>query len=145
MTPADRPPADRPAADRPPADRPRADLGRNRRIIKTADFRTVYATRARAGDGRLVAYARVRPGGGVTRLGLSVGKRCGDSVRRNRVKRLLREAFRLARAEFGEGFDIVLVPLAGGFTFEDADRAVRSLVPQAISRARKAAEGAARQ
>ena len=47
-----------------------------------------------------------------TRLGLAVSKRCGNSVRRNRLKRRLREAFRLSRAELPAGLDLVIQPRA---------------------------------
>lgn len=111
----------------------RATLRRCQRILKTSDFRAVYAARARAGDGRLVAYAK--PNGlEVTRLGVSVGKRCGPAVRRNRIKRLLREAFRRARPAFPNGYDIVLVPVGADYTFANVDASLRALVPEAIRR-----------
>lgn len=54
----------------------------------------------------------VRPNGlGTSRLGLSVGRSTWRrAVRRNRVRRIFREAFRLARPELPAGLDIVLVP-----------------------------------
>ena len=112
---------------------PRATLGRSQRILKTSEFRAVYAARARAGDGRLVVYARAN-GLAVTRLGVSVGKRCGDSVRRNRIKRLIREAFRQVRAEFPSGYDVVVVPVGRDYSFTEIDRGIRALLPQAIGR-----------
>lgn len=43
-------------------------------------------------------------------MGLSVGKRCWKSaVRRNRVRRVFREAFRLVQAQLPEGIDVVLI------------------------------------
>lgn len=53
----------------------------------------------------------------VPRLGLSVGRSFGNSVRRSRIKRLLREAFRLSRHEFprradGTSYDLILAPRA---------------------------------
>ena len=42
------------------------------------------------------------------RLGLSVGKRVGSAVRRNAVKRRIREAFRLLQHELPRGFDVVV-------------------------------------
>ena len=116
-----------------PPSQPRATLGRSQRILKTSEFRAVYAARARAGDGRLVVYARAN-GLAVTRLGVSVGKRCGDSVRRNRIKRLIREAFRQVRAEFPTGYDVVVVPVGRDYTFAEMDRGIRALLPQAIGR-----------
>jgi len=131
MTQSDLPRDARPAV-------PRLTLRRKERLRKTVQFKAAYAGRARAGDGSLVAYALAN-GLAVTRLGVSVGKRCGGSVQRNRIKRLLREAFRLARAEFPPGYDIVLVPLEKGGTFAALQRSVRALVPEAIRRARVAA------
>ena len=115
--------------------RRRATLRPNERLRSTAQFRAVYRERARAGDGRLVAYARA--GGDTTRLGLSVGRRCGNAVQRNRIKRLLREAFRRLRPDLPAGYDIVLVPLGRGYTFDEVDRRLRDLVPQAIRRAER--------
>jgi len=119
-----------------PGHRDRATLRRCQRLLKTTEFRAVYAGRARAGDGRLVAYAR--PNGlDATRLGLSVGKRCGGSVQRNRIKRFLREAFRQARAAFPRGYDVVLVPVGKAYTFAEVDASIRILVPEAIRRAER--------
>jgi ribonuclease P protein component len=49
----------------------------------------------------------------LSRLGLVVSKKVGDSVRRNRVKRLFREAFRLNKDRLPGGFDLVVAPLPG--------------------------------
>ncbi len=46
---------------------------------------------------------------GITRLGVTVTKKAGNAVKRNRIKRLLREFFRLNKAQFPQGYDIVII------------------------------------
>lgn len=51
--------------------------------------------------------------GGPTRLGLSVSRKVGGAVCRNRWKRLIREAFRQSRATLPPGLDLVVRPKRG--------------------------------
>lgn len=79
------------------------------RIRKTAEFRAVYGRKARASDQCLLVYAREN-GLGHPRLGLSVSRKVGNAVVRNRWKRLIREAFRLNIARLPRGVDLVVIP-----------------------------------
>ena len=83
-------------------------FGRSRRIILTRDFARAYEARRSGVDQNLAVYA-VPNGLTQSRLGLSVSRRVGDSVARNHIKRLLREAFRTSLGELPEGFDLVAV------------------------------------
>ncbi len=47
----------------------------------------------------------------VTRLGITASKRVGNSVKRNRIKRLIREFFRLNKQQIPEGYDIMIIAL----------------------------------
>jgi len=66
------------------------------------------------------------------RLGLGVAKKMfRKAVARNRAKRLIREAFRLERPNFGGGLDLVIRPKVRELTLEDLRRSLRTLVPKA--------------
>src|SRR5947209_14390597 len=78
-------------------------------LRRGSDFRRVYERRRSASDAWLIVYAC--PNGlPHARLGLSVSRKVGGAVRRNRLRRLYREAFRLTRADLPTGLDLVLIP-----------------------------------
>ena len=88
------------------------DFPKKVRVRSKLDFDRVYQQGTRLSD-RLLLINGLRTDGPLTRLGLAVSKRCGNAVARNRWKRLLREAFRLSRAELPSGLNIVVQPRAG--------------------------------
>ncbi len=78
-------------------------------LRKGADFRRAYERRRSASDPWVIVYAC--PNGlPYLRLGLSVSRKVGPAVRRNRLRRLYREAFRLTRHLMPTGLDLVLIP-----------------------------------
>lgn len=82
------------------------------RIRRTSDFRRCYLRRCSVADDVLIVYGceNELP---YPRLGLSVSRKVGGAVDRNRWKRVLREAFRLLRHELPEGVDLVIIPRPG--------------------------------
>ena len=70
-------------------------------------FRRLYATSGHASS-CLVLYAR-KNRTATNRVGITVSKKLGHAVVRNRVRRRLREVYRLNEAKFQPGWDIVVV------------------------------------
>ncbi len=91
---------------------PRPTLHSVQRIRASAHFQRVYAARKSVNTSEVtVAYG---PNGlGYSRLGVSVSTKHGNAVRRNRIKRVFRAAFREVRAALPVGFDYVLIPRKG--------------------------------
>lgn len=78
------------------------------RLTKSADYAKVLRRGVRV-DGRLFNVAAALNQRAHHRLGLTVGRRVGGAVQRNRAKRLLRDAYRRRRRRSGVGCDLVLV------------------------------------
>lgn len=82
---------------------------RRGRLSRSAEFDRVYRQGRSHGNRALVLYAFPRGDDAPPRLGLSVSRRVGGAVERNRVKRLIREAFDGAAAALPPGYDVVVV------------------------------------
>lgn len=105
------------------------------RVVRKGDFDAAFATGARASCRAFLVLARAN-GLGLARIGISTGRRFGAAHRRNRAKRLLREAFRLNYGAFPAGFDFVVVPRGDGFP--DELKQVLELLAEAARRASQA-------
>ena len=70
-------------------------------------FQRLYRSRG-AADGLLVLYAR-RNKSGINRVGVTVSKKLGKAHIRNRIRRRVREVYRLNEDRFQPGWDIVVV------------------------------------
>ncbi len=113
---------------------PPARFRPHERILDPAAFRLAFERRKSASDGSLIVYG-VANGLDHPRLGISASKRkIRKASDRNRFKRLVREAFRLRKAELPAGVDLVVVPRGGpALTFEQATTSLPDLA-RAVAR-----------
>ena len=137
---------------------PHGRFQKTQRLVSPADFERVYGFRMSAASGPLVLYARPRVAGeaaavgrsgqGLARLGVSVSRRIGNAVVRNRWKRRLREAFRAVQGRLPAGGDFVVVvrsgtPSAGAEAAKEIEETIVSLAARVTGRPANAAAAAA--
>ncbi len=90
------------------ADAKRVSFPKSKRLVSNRQFKAVLDRRLAVSDELLLLYIAANDLG-CRRLGISVGKSCGNAVVRNRLKRLLREAFRQSQDQIPAGLDYLLM------------------------------------
>jgi ribonuclease P protein component len=88
----------------------RLGLPASRRIRKRREFLSVQERGSRVSLPSLLLLVRARPDEQPARLGITVTRKFGGAVSRNRAKRLIREAFRLSPGVVPNGVDVVVIP-----------------------------------
>jgi ribonuclease P protein component len=107
-------------------------LPRECRVARRAEYDAVYREGRRRSSREFTIF--VRPNGlERSRFGWSIKKALGSAVRRNRIRRRLREILRLHRQEISPGWDIVIHPRTSAATadFSALSRELLQLIPRA--------------
>jgi ribonuclease P protein component len=114
---------------------------KHQHVLSPADFQRIYDRRKSAADADMIVYVKEN-GLAYTRLGLSVSRKYGGAVQRNRLRRLYREAFRLLKEELPLGLDLVLIPRTNAEpTLDGVKRSLAKLVKQAHKKLLRDAAG----
>ena len=88
-------------------------FGADARLKDGEAFQRVFKQGEKTVGRFLILWHRVDPAERGPKLGLSVSSKVGGSVRRSRLKRLIRETFRLRRSELPAGLELVAYPRPG--------------------------------
>ena len=86
---------------------------RSERLKGSADFKSVFQRCRKVKDGKLALYVQLGAEEGLRKFGVSVGRAFGKAHERNLVKRRLREIYRVEKARFRGGYQIILIPQRG--------------------------------
>jgi ribonuclease P protein component len=111
-------------------------LPRAERLRKRAGFQAVQGKGRKLHTDHFLVFALPQATAARTRLGITVSKKIGGSVQRNRVKRLVREAFRRHKALFPPGIDLVFVAKKGAHEaqFDQVVREIEKLCSRHFAR-----------
>jgi ribonuclease P protein component len=116
---------------------------KRRRLSRSGEFERVYREGRSHASRYLVVYAFPRAeNDGDARLGVSVGRKLGGAVERNRIKRLLREAFWANADSLRQGHDFVIVarPPAGELASTGGEAAIEDALRSVLAEAGLAGE-----
>lgn len=89
------------------------DFSKAQRVIKSGEFSRILKKGSCAADGTLVIFAVPGSDNAIARLGVTIPKRTGNAVQRNRWKRLIRESFRTQQQAIPTGYDFIVRPKKG--------------------------------
>ena len=118
----------------------RETFSRDDRLRKRREFEECYASGVRMSGRHLQLFLLARQDAAGPRLGVSVGKRSGGSVVRNRLRRRVREIFRRGRQGLPKGLRIVvnIKPSAAGAQFRELAEDYGSALARGLLRVKPA-------
>jgi len=113
------------------SDPPRYGFPRASRLVRRAEYDAVYREGRRRSSREFAVFLRAN-GLELSRFGWSIKKTLGNAVKRNRMRRRIREIIRLHRQEIAPGWDIVIHPRSNVATakFSSLAEELLSLLPR---------------
>lgn len=111
-------------------------LPKPERLTSRTDFDQIFARRCSVSDARIILYGQTNELG-FSRVGFGVSKKVGNAVRRNRFRRIYREAYRLIKRELPGGVDYMMLPRnANEPKLLEVQESLRKLAPLLVKKLR---------
>jgi ribonuclease P protein component len=111
---------------------------KSQRVVRSQDFTRAMRRGQCAADATLVLFALPTPDSQASKLGVTIPKKAGNAVVRNRWKRLIRESFRTQQDQIPAGYHFVIRPKKGAEPiWSEIKKSVPRLAKKAIARQRR--------
>jgi ribonuclease P protein component len=106
---------------------------KSERLKKSNEFKSVFQQCRKLEDGTLAFYVQFKEDAGLRKFGVSLSRALGKAYLRNRLKRRLREIYRVEKETFRGGYQVILVPRRGSAdrTFDELRKSFLSLASRA--------------
>lgn len=106
---------------------------KSERLKQSKEFKAVFQQCRKLEDGTLAFYIQFSEDAGLRKFGVSLSRALGKAYLRNRLKRRLREIYRVEKEHFRGGYQVVLIPKRGsaGRAFDELKRSFLSLATRA--------------
>lgn len=114
-------------------------MEKKNRLTKREYFDKVYRHGKSAANHQFVLYYKVQHGQESFRLGVSVSKKLGNAVVRNRIRRMLKEIVRLNAARIPGGYDFIIIARkpAAEMSYQEMEKSVLHVLKRASLLLRK--------
>ena len=106
---------------------------KSERLKKSNEFKSVFQQCRKLEDGTLAFYVQFKGDAGLRKFGVSLSRALGKAYLRNRLKRRLREIYRVEKENFRQGYQVILVPRRGSvdLTFDELRKSFLGLAVKA--------------
>lgn len=106
---------------------------KSERLKQSKEFKAVFQQCRKLEDGTLAFYVQFSEDAGLRKFGVSLSRALGKAYLRNRLKRRLREIYRVEKEHFRGGYQVILIPKRGsaGRAFDELKRSFLSLATRA--------------
>jgi ribonuclease P protein component len=106
---------------------------KSERLRQSKDFKAVFQQCRKLEDQNLAFYVQFKEDAGLRKFGVSLSRALGKAYLRNRLKRRLREIYRVEKEKFRGGYQVILIPKRGS-----ADRPLEEMRRSFLSLASRA-------
>jgi ribonuclease P protein component len=106
---------------------------KSERLKKSTEFKAVFQQCRKLEDGCLAFYVQFSEDAALRKFGVSLSRALGKAYLRNRLKRRLKEIYRVEKEKFRGGYQVILIPRRGSAarTFDELRNSFLSLATRA--------------